>query len=319
MAKTIAEYIAWLDERQDLIWPRPPAPQPLKATPYLKPLTGVRAVVWEVYGTLLRIDGGRLYHIHPQPVRMQIALEKTIEEFRMWYSMSRKPGEPWEYLLQQYTTLIEEDRLRRTQRKGDTREVSSPSIWRRWIDRLSKNEYQWEASFYGDVDDLALKVAYFFHANLQGTAATEGVTDVLAQIASAGMLQGVICDGQPFTAVQLLRGLQREAPIESLSELILPGCMTVSADLGICKPSPSLFGAGLAEFTKRGVEPGEILYVSHRLNDDIAGIKPFGVRTALLAADADSCQVTAGELRDPDLKPDRLLTDLRQIRQILRI
>ncbi|REJ82079.1 MAG: HAD family hydrolase [Planctomycetota bacterium] len=319
MAKSIAEYITWLDERQDLIWPKPPAPRPLKATPYLKPLPGVRAVAYEVYGTLLRIDGGRLQHIHPQQLRMQIALEKTIEEFRMWYSMSRKPGQPWEYLLQQYTTLIEEDRLKPTKRKGDAREVSSPHIWRRWIDRLVKNEYQYEESFYGDPDDLALKVAYFFHASLQGTAAAEHARDVLAQVSSAGLLQGVICDGQPFTPAQLLRDLQRESPMTSLSEVLSPGCTTVSAEMGVCKPSPSLFATGLAAFTKRGVDPGEILYVSHRIDDDIAAIRSFGVRTALLATDAECCRVTADELRDPDRKPDRLLTDLRQISQILRI
>ena len=28
---------------------------------------------------------------------MQIALQKTIEEFKMWHSMSRKPGQPWDH------------------------------------------------------------------------------------------------------------------------------------------------------------------------------------------------------------------------------
>ena len=319
MSKSLQEYLAWLDQRSELIWPRPPAPKPLKATPYLKPIPGVRAVVWSIYGTLLRIDGGRLQHLHSQPLRMQIALEKTIEEFNMWHSMSRKPGAPWEYMLQQYKRVLDGERVKPSKKRGDLREIDSIMIWGKLIDRLIRNEYEYDVDFYGNLGDLAEKVAYFFHANLQGVAATEDIVETLRQVASAGMRQGVLDDGQSFTTAQLLRALQEQAPVRSLGEFFTASVITISSDLQVRKPSPSLFNAGFAPLVRMGIEPRNILYVSHRLEDDLAVARRTGVRTALYAADAACCDVQPAQLRDPELKPDRLLTDIRQIREILGI
>lgn len=319
MSKSLQEYIASLDQRSDLIWPKPPAPKPLKATPSVKPLPGIRAVVWAVYGTLLRIDGGRLHHMHPQQIRMQIALQKTIEEFHMWHSMSRKPGAPWEYMLQQFKRVVAEETLKRTSHRGEMREIDSTVVWAKLIDRLIRNEYQYDKGVYGELGDFSEKVAYFFHANLQGVAASEHVVDVLRQVAQAGMRQGIIDDGQSFTPAQLLRALQQQAAVHSLSEFISASALAISSDCQVRKPSPSLFAAGFGPLVRLGIEPHCILYVSHRLEDDLAVARQSGVRTALYAADAVCCQVQPGHLRDPETRPDRLLTDLRQIREILDI
>lgn len=319
MAKSLQEYLEWLDTRSELLWPRPPAVQPLKATPYLKPLPGIRAVVWSVYGTLLRIDGGKLQHLHPQPLRMQIALQKTIEEFNMWQSMSRKPGAPWEYMLQQYKRIVESDVLKASSRRGEMREIDSAAVWSKLIDRLIRNEYQYDVGFYGELEDFAEKVAYFFHANLQGVAATEHIVEVLRQAAAAGLRQGILDDGQSFTPAQLLHALQQQSAMHSLSEFFTPAAVTLSSACHVRKPSPSLFAAGFAALVRQGLEPNTILYISHRLEGDLAVARSLGVRTALYAADAACCQVQPEQLRDPALRPDRLLTDVRQIREILGI
>src|SRR5262245_25666433 len=107
MPRTLLEYADGLDER-GLLWPAPPDPAPARATPYLARMPEVRAVTWGLYGTLLAtLDAGRLVSIVREALRMEVALEKTIHEFNMWNSMSRKPGAPWEYMLQQYQRLVE--------------------------------------------------------------------------------------------------------------------------------------------------------------------------------------------------------------------
>ncbi|MFG0332472.1 MAG: HAD family hydrolase [Maioricimonas sp. JB049] len=319
MSKTIQEYLDWLDERDDLRWPQPPAPSPLKATPYLKPLSGIRLVSFSVYGTLLRIDAGQLFHIHPQPLRMQIALEKTIEEFNMWNSMSRKPGQPWEYMLQQYTRLVEEERMVSTPKKGDTPEVSSARVWAKLIDRLVRNEYQYDEGFYGDLDELSEKVAYFFHASLQGVAAADEALWTLQTLSSAGLRAGLLADGQVFTLAQLLRALRGQGTIQSLGDLFASDSITLSHSLRLRKPSPGMFAAAAERFRQMGIEPHEVLHVSHRLQDDLSVARQTGFRTALLAADAVCCQVSAAEVKQAEVKPDRLLTKLSQVRHLLQI
>jgi FMN phosphatase YigB (HAD superfamily) len=317
MPKSLPEYLDWLDGRSDLIWPKVPAPRPLKATPSLKPLPGIKAVTWSAYGTLLTISDGRLLHVHPQQLRMQIALEKTIEEFNMWQSMSRKPGQPWEYMLQLYRKTVRELEMVPTRKKGDAPEIDSSRVWFKLLGRLDKKDYQYDAAFYGDLDALAVKVAYFFHANLQGSGPADGAVDVLRRVSSAGLRQGLLADAQPFTLAQLQHALRKQRPDVGLGELFSPDALVLSCQLGIRKPSPSLYAHAAAQFRKLGIDAAEVLHVSHRLQDDLAVAREYGFRTALLAADANCCPVQPADVREA--KPDRLLTNPHQISQILGI
>jgi hypothetical protein len=97
MALTLEQYADYLDTR-NLPWPAPPSIDRPRAKPHLARLRDVRAVLWNVYGTLLALPGGELYFEHPQKFVMELALQKTIDEFKMWASMSRKPGQPSEYM-----------------------------------------------------------------------------------------------------------------------------------------------------------------------------------------------------------------------------
>ncbi len=82
----------------------------MKARPHLQPLPGIRAVMWNIYGTLLAIPLGELVFEHPQAFIMSNALDKTIQEFKMWGSMSRKPGQPADYMQTIYLQTILEQR-----------------------------------------------------------------------------------------------------------------------------------------------------------------------------------------------------------------
>ena len=317
MPKTLMEYAEWLSQRDELIWPAAPRRVPAKAIPSIKPLPGIRAVTWNVYGTLLRITDGDLLFLPKQELRMQVALEKTIKEFNMWQSMSRKPGAPWEYLLSQYKDVFEEMQLTVPAKKGDVGQVLSTRLWRKLISRLEQKEYQYDADFYGDADDYAEKVACFFHSCLQGVAAMDKGAAVVKAIRDAGIAQGLLADSQPFTLVQLLRAFQGTTKLSTLGLLFTPGCVVLSHDVGVRKPSRTLFATAAEAFGQIGLAPAEVLYVSNRLRDDLTVAKQIGFRTALFAGDKNTVQAAADDLIQPDLRPDRLLTELTQIRNLL--
>jgi phosphoglycolate phosphatase-like HAD superfamily hydrolase len=317
MAKSLSEYIAWLDERPQLKWPAPPECVPVDATPSIRPIEGVRGVSWSLYGTLLRVHGGRLFHVHPQSLRMEIALQKTIEEFNMWNSMSRKPGQPWEYMLQQYEKVVEEMGMAATKRKGDATEVDSSRVWFKLIDRLLRNEYEYDRDLYGDHEALAGKVAFFFHSMLQGAGLFPNAAETLQRLSGAGIRQGLLDDAQAFSLKQLHRALQSAEPPLTLSGAISPECTALSYQFGIRKPSSTLYAIAVEQYNRIGIEPQEVLYVSNRLRDDLAIARQHGFRTALFVGDDRSCDVDPAELRDPATRPDRLITDLAQVPAIV--
>lgn len=322
MAKSLPEYIDWLDERK-LLWPVAPRPSPPKATPFLKPLRGIRAVTWDVYGTLLTISEGRLLFLHPDPLCIEVALDKTIHEFNMWNSMSRKPGAPWEYMFQQYKSLVESSQLAASPHPGEAPEIDSARIWQVLIERLGKKDFSWSEDFYGDIEGFSEKVAWFFHNALQGTAAAPNALVALEHVREAGCEQGLVGDGQRFTLEQLARALRshgpESAPGPDLAELFSRGCVFLSYQYGVRQPSATLFEASLSRLAKLGIGPREVLHVASGLKEKLVPAKKLGMRTALYAGDATSLAATPAEVKDSELRPDRILTDLRQIRQIVKI
>lgn len=317
MPKSLLEYADSLDDRK-LIWPAPPKriPVSIPIEPDAEPLAGIRAVAFNVYGTLLRIADGQLLVQHPQPLRMEIALEKTIKEFNMWNSMTRQPGAPSKGMLVRYNRALDEQQLSTKHAIGDQPEVDSALLWMRMIRLLQQKEYSYDQSSYGNLEQYSEKVAYFFHSCLQGYEAEEGALQVL-RILSSGKSLGLLADAQRFTPVQMLRAFRRQGTLPALEDLFDPQLITFSYREGIRKPSKSLFRRALDRFRRAGLAASQILYVGTRLRDDLAVAKEAGMRTALLAVDQTSLAATREELADPELRPERVLTSLAQVRDVV--
>ena len=219
MALTLQEYASYLDTRSDLSWPAVPEIERRRAKPSLTRLAGVRAVTWNLYGTLVAIGGGQLYLEHPQKLMMDIALDKTIQEFKMWASMTRKPGQPADYLREIYANLLLEQRSIAT--AGDKfPEISADRIWDAFIKKLFQKDYHFDALSMGSLNEFSRKVAYFFHASMQGTECYPGAAAALKHVKARGVHQGILANSQCFSLIQLERGLvKQDAKGASLTKL----------------------------------------------------------------------------------------------------
>jgi FMN phosphatase YigB (HAD superfamily) len=311
MALTLEEYAEWLDPRPDLYWPSPPEVQAPKTKPYLKRLQDVQVVTFNCYGTLLAIREGKLLFLHPNEFVMETALEKTIQEFKMWPAMSRKPGKPSAQLLQWYRQILDELSLHTGAERYP--EVRVDDVWERIVKRLVKNEYKFDTQFYGSLNRFAECVAYFFHASLQGTGPQPGALETLRGLKERGYLLGVVGDGQCFTRVQLLRALRSQGPLERLDELFDPELIVLSFEVGARRPSEQLFRQALNRLASRGVRPEEVLHVGNDLALDILPAKRLRMRTALYAGDRRSLGATKEQLLDRASRPDLLLAQLSNL------
>jgi FMN phosphatase YigB (HAD superfamily) len=315
MPLNIEQYATYLDSRGSP-WPAPPAPEPAKARPHLSVIKGLRAVLWNVYGTLLVIGEGELKFEVDNDMMMDIALDKTIQEFRMWNSMSRKPGQPSAYMREIMQKVLSEMRLAPSPGEKHP-EISAERVWESIIKRLFQKEYTFDSGFYGSLNEFSKKVAYFFHASLQGTGCYPGAAGALKCVAEAGLAQGLLADGQCFTSVQLQRGLQRQDESANLEKLIPPANRWLSAEQKARKPSDNLFQSALRALEKEGIEANEVLHLGSSLSRDIAPAKKLGMRTGLFAGDRASLVATAEQLKSPQYRPDVLLTELSQVARVI--
>jgi FMN phosphatase YigB (HAD superfamily) len=314
--KTLLEYSDWLDDRK-LRWPAAPKHQPVTAKAYTEPLVGIRGVAFNIYGTLLRISDGELFLRHPQDLRMEIALEKTIKEFGMWSSMTRQPGAPWKGMMVRYQRALDEQRLSRSHGIGEIPEADAVLLWMKMIRLLQQKEYTYDEAEYGGLEQFSEKVAFFFQSSLQGLVAEEGALATVRALFQHGVRVGLLADAQRFTPVQMLRAFREQGTLRSLDEVFDPALMTLSYREGVRKPSRSLYQHALERFRRIGIAASQILLVGTRVADDLAIAKEVGMRTALLAADKTSLAATKEELADPEKRPDRLITSLTQLREIV--
>jgi FMN phosphatase YigB (HAD superfamily) len=317
MALTLQQYATYLDTRRDLPWPAPPEVERPRARPHLAALPDVRCVLWNVYGTLLAIPGGELRFDHPQKFVMDVALDKTIQEFKMWASMSRKPGQPADYMRVIYDQVMLEQRGISGPGGEKHPEVCADRVWEAIIKKLLQKDYRWDAGFYGALNELGRKVAYFFHASLQATACYPGAAEALRTLSERGVVQGLAADGQCFTEVQLQRGLAAQEEGANLDDWVDPALRVLSHEVRGRKPSERLFRQALERLAERDLEPGQVLHVGSRLAQDIVPAKKLGLRTALFAGDKASLQATPEQLKEPAGRPDVLLTELSQIAEVV--
>jgi FMN phosphatase YigB (HAD superfamily) len=314
MPLTLEQYANYLDTR-GTPWPAPPVVEPAKAKPHLAELHGIKAVLWNVYGTLLAIPMGELLFEHPQPLIMDVALDKTINEFNMWGSMSRKPGRPAEYMKHLYSQEL----LQHQSFAGPERhpEVQVEKIWEALLKKLFQKDYQFDAGFFGSLNEYSKKVAYFFHASLQATAGQPEAATALKLVADLGLRQGLLADGQCFTPVQLSRAFKVQDRSVSMDELLPPPLRVLSCEVKVRKPSETLFRHAVAALLAAGIRPEQTLHVGNKLARDIAPARRTGMKTALYAGDKASLDATPEMLKDPAYRPDVLLTELGQIAQVI--
>src|SRR5262249_53335429 len=160
----------------------------------------------------------------------------------------RKPGQPSEYMGQIYKGVL--DDLRLISSPGEKfPELLSEKVWEAIIKKLQQKDYKFDASFYGSIGDFTRKLAYFFHASLQGTACDAGAAEALETVRALGLKQGLIADAQCFSLIQLQRGLTQQHCAQSVDALFDRPLRALSFEIGGHKPSERLFKhfvAGLA-------------------------------------------------------------------------
>src|SRR5262245_37086095 len=211
MALSLLKYAEHLDGRDD---PKPAGPEP-KPFASVKPhltLQPVKAVIYSGLGTLWLASSEP--ELLPSDLTMRkIALDKTVTEFKMWASMSRKPGEPSDYMAALLQTV--QDKLTAANLTSQRTELRIEHAWSDILDRLFQKEFTYDAGFYGGPGELSEKIALYYQRAAQGIAPPDKALATLKTIAKKGMRQGVHANGQQATPMLLYRELLSQGKLAS--------------------------------------------------------------------------------------------------------
>jgi hypothetical protein len=314
MSMTLEKYAETLDARQT---PRPsgPVPRPFaNAKAGLKRMPDVKGVVYCGFGTLMLITGGEPELLNSDAAMKKIALDKTLQEFNMWQSMSRKPGDPADYLEVMFKRSF--DKLSMREFAGKDVYPRLEMVWKGVVETLKQKEYAYDPSM-GDLDDFCRKITYYYLLRSQGVSVFEDCRKTLVGLAARGIVQGVHADAQCDAPARLLQSLREQGSVAGLHEVFHPKCVHWSFATGVKSKSERGWQDLIAGLAGVPIAPDKMIYIGSDLERDVVPAKRRGFRTALLLADQASAKVTREGLRDDRTKPDLLLTKLSQLLDVV--
>lgn len=278
---------------------KPMSAKPTDVETRIGRIEGIRAVVFDVYGTLLCSGVGDI-SLDDTSGR-ESTLWRLVDEFDLPLDQGTQG------LSERFHAAIESDHQRRKAGGEPYPEVDIREIWREWardLGILGALE-----SRPGGVQEWAL--AYELAVN--PVWPYQGVRETLGELRKRGLPIGIVSNAQFYTPIALesLLGASMEALgfRESL-------CVW-SWEQGRGKPSTKLYEESARRLrVEYGLEPSQALYIGNDLLKDIWAASQVGFRTGLFSGDARSLRLREGDERIQGLQPDAVLKSVGDVLEL---
>ncbi len=277
---------------------RPLQPIPTGHPADLRPVAGVRAVLFDIYGTLLVSGSGEVGTAHE--TTWEDALRGALAAAGL--PPPDRPLPPSGGLLEQ----IIRDHHERARREGiEYPEVDIVEVWADALAALGLPPASPEA---------LQRLAVEYECATNPVWPMPGMRQAVESIQAHGLHLGIVSNAQFYTplTLQALTGRSLEAWGFD------PQLCAWSWRLREAKPSPRLFQWVLRRLARRhGIESHEVLYVGNDVLNDITPAHALGVKTVLFAGDRRSLRLREGDPRVAGVAPDRCIEALAQLRALL--
>lgn len=279
---------------------RPMDPLPASATPALKPLPGIKAVLLDVYGTMFISASGDIGAARNgnREDHLRDALASA-----GFTCVDSEAGSLGIRLLDQFIAASHSVR----RREGiEHPEVELRDIWRQVVATLLDSK-----SVEGPHDEEAVNaLAVDFECRANPVWPMPHLRETVDDLHASGRKLGVVSNAQFYTPLTLAAFPQTGWSDGCFDEKLCAW----SYKLREAKPSGRLVGSVLQTLKARdGIAPPQVLCIGNDMLNDILPAARLGCRTTLFAGDARSFRPREAELRGMNVRPDLVVTDLAQI------
>jgi putative hydrolase of the HAD superfamily len=272
------------------------------------PLEGIKTVVFDIYGTLIISSSGDIGSSDMQST----AAEKSFEECKICL----KEVLPYDDMGHRILSLYHEEILeshRKDREKGFPHpEVDIVEIWKGVTEKMSKLGYlDCPAS---TLDHKLLSVTFETHNN--SVYPMPAMEDTLNILKDRGLPLGIVSNAQFFTPLILKHFFS--SALDGVLPYFDPELQVYSYQLRRAKPDNYLYTLMVEKLRERGIEPSQCLYVGNDMLNDIVPAQEEGFKTVLFAGDKRSLRLREDHPRCHQKQPDRVITSLSQLLNILK-
>lgn len=283
---------------------RPLLPIPTGLQPTHGSLSGIRAVLFDVYGTLFVSDAGDI-----SASRREASVDDAAESLESAGIRTVSDGAS-AYVVRRWRPIVEQARALRRQTGADVPEIDIVEAWRSLLDEMVS-----QGLARGQIDEaVTLRLAVEFEFRTNPVWPMPDVRDMINGLKRGGLAMGLVSNGQFYTPLMFEALLG--ASVEAMG--FDPALCVWSYRQGVAKPSPQLWGSAVDTLERAlGILPREIVAVGNDMRNDVLIPAGLGCRTVLFAGDARSLRQDTGTMSPTAGAPTLVITSLIQLIQAL--
>jgi putative hydrolase of the HAD superfamily len=272
-------------------------PIPTGFPTHTAPLPGIRAVLFDIYGTLMMSAAGDI-----NAGSLTNAGDAFSESLRSVDLAAYVPDDDGAEILREE---VQRSHQARRAEGVEFSEVDILCVWGRVLDRLDVPEEI--------VEDVTPALAVEYECRTNPVWPMPGLTDTLVALREQGLVMGIVSNAQFYTPLMFDALLDR-----SLEDLGFDAAADAwSYRLQEGKPSTRLYRTAIEGLQQLGIAPEETLYVGNDMLKDIWPAGSCGLNTVLFAGDGRSLRLREDDERCRGAKPDRVIRELSELLDIL--
>ncbi|MDR2742965.1 MAG: HAD family hydrolase [Treponema sp.] len=276
--------------------PAPPLPPDYEELVYpglrSAPIPGIRAVVFDIYGTLFISaagdigTGGGYMRGNPDSLALQFGEAYTGEELKEYFRSE---------VLKTHEELFA---------KTPYPEVRVEDIWAGFLKQAAAGGTP-SGGFAMSPEELALR----YELAVNPVYAMPGALETINALKDAGLVLSLISNAQFFTPL-LFDALLGASPAALGFDRDLS---IYSYEAGEAKPSPALFAKARARLAALDIAPEAVLYVGNDMLNDIYAAASAGFKTLLFAGDGRSLRLREDNRFIRNTRPAAVIRSLTDI------
>ena len=282
-------------------------PIPTGLQPRYSKEKNIRAVIFDIYGTLLISSSGDI----DQAVISEENLEKALEISDIEILGDRKST--LNQILKDFEYTI---RICHTDSKNHGipyPEIDILSVWEIVLIQARRKklvDYDEEANF--------MRMTCYFEFLSNRVYPMPHLKEVINELRHRKLPLGIVSNAQFYTPVVMNYYLRGKAKLTEKIKGFKSALTIFSYRNGRAKPDTYLFAEIVYALRKKyGISPDEALFVGNDMLKDIYASYQEGFRTVLFAGDKRSLRMREDDKRTKELEPDHIITDLKQLLEIV--
>lgn len=291
----------WLDNLKKL------QPIPTDFCPNLKSDSPVKAVIFDIYGTLLISSSGDIDQASMTEKGMKEAMKAS------GFSIENLNETVYSFLLKQLPLKI---KANHNELKTKGYPFPDVDIFKVWAEMFAEAEKAGLLKLTGD-ESLA-DVIIVFEILSNKVYPMPGMKEVLVELKSRGIPLGIVSNAQFYTPIIMNYFLTGEFSTKQEIDFFDPELSVYSYKELRAKPDVALFNKIKSTLkNKYKLQPTDAVFVGNDMLKDVYTAKNSGVRTALFSGDKRSLRIREDDQRAKGIFPDFFVNDLMQIIEII--